>query len=187
MKKDLPAPAPLWGSQGLGPGSPKPSVTPSLPFLLSSHFCLSCVVASFSSADRFSLHGEEYGHGQCICSVESMPPPSCTGGGDLEQSLYLGHPEQWLAQPASLAQLCGLGGEEGAGWAPRKSEHGSVCWAHKAMATVPHSPDSPQGVFHPGKGLWAPALCARLPAPLSPELTIWRRKQVPNRSLQCRV
>lgn len=144
-KKDLPAPAQLWGSQGLEPDSPTPLVTPIPPFLLSSHFCLSCVMASFSPADRFSMHGDGYGHCQCISSMESMPPPGCTGGGALEQSLYLGHREPWLAQLASLAQLCGLGGEKGAGWAPRKSEHGNMCWAHKAMATIPTLQTSHRG------------------------------------------
>lgn len=64
MKKDLPGPAPLWGSQGLEPESPKPSVILITLFLLSTHSHLCGVMASFSPADRFFLHDKEYGHCQ---------------------------------------------------------------------------------------------------------------------------
>lgn len=83
MKKGLPEPERLWGSRGLEPGFPKSSVTSIIPFLLSSHFYLCYVMASFSPADRFSLHGEEHGPCPFISSMESVPPLSCLGGGAL--------------------------------------------------------------------------------------------------------
>lgn len=100
MKKDLPGPAQLWGSQGLEPGSPKPLVTPITPFLVSTHSCLSGVMASFSSADRFSLHGEEYGHCQlnssvgkaCLLLTALGEGPDWSGLGHLHP-WYLGHGE----------------------------------------------------------------------------------------------
>lgn len=44
------------------------------------------LVASFSPADRFSMHGEEYGHCQCISSMESSG-----GGAVLGEGLWSSH------------------------------------------------------------------------------------------------
>lgn len=48
MKKDLSEPAQLWEAQGLEPESPKPSVIPIMPFLLSSHLCVARNMATVS-------------------------------------------------------------------------------------------------------------------------------------------
>lgn len=118
-----------------------------------------------------------------------MPPPDCTGEGPW--LVWLGPPASlvsgawWVINgPAGVAApTLWLGGQG------RSLEEGlgEVCWAHRAMAILP-APQTSYSVHSIQlNAYWTLVLCARLPAPPSPELTVWWRKQIPNRSLQCRV
>lgn len=161
-----------------------------MPFLLSSHFCLSAGRAPFSPADRFSLHDEEYGHCQLITSTERMPLPSSSGGGALTVLAWATCVLGAVAVFGELGAMTDPAGIAGpALWPGGRGgllEEGSVLGT-QSYGYHPCCLDQPLGVSYPVKGLGTPVLCAQLPALPPPELAIWWRKQTPNRPLQCRV
>lgn len=140
----------LWGSQGLEPESPKLSITPVTPFLLYTHSCLSGVMVSFAPANRFFLHGKEYGQ----CQLNSLMGKACTILTALGRALIgLGWATRildiWgmMSNKWPSGHCCSNSVARRLGWAPRRRAWGSVLGT-QSCGYHPRSPDQPQRVLN---------------------------------------
>ena len=100
MEKDPPSLAQLWGMSRTASRVSKTSVTPSMPFLLSSHFCL--FVGGLHSPLQTGL----------ICMVRNMATVSLSPqqkAGLFPAAVGAGLWLSWLGLPESLEQLLYLG------------------------------------------------------------------------------